>query len=94
MKALRSLTWLPIETAPLDGTSVLLLIKDAEHPLQDSNTSVSIGSYGVNGGLEEDPEWCFAGWCWCHDHYVRGEGVPTHWMPLPPKSEQPWTTGE
>lgn len=75
--------WLPIETAPTDGTSVLLLVMDGDYPLNDCNPCVSIGSYGTEGGPEYDPTWCFAGWHWCQDLYVRGNGTPTHWMPLP-----------
>ncbi len=78
-------TWQPIESAPKDGTSVLLLIdpQDSAHSLHDDSFVVSIGSYGVEGGAEVDPTWCFAGWSWSHDEYVRGKGTPTHWMPLP-----------
>lgn len=75
--------WRPIETAPLDGTDVLLLIECPENPLHNDSPSVSIGAYGVDGGRERDPTWCFAGWDWCQDKYVRGGGNPTHWMPLP-----------
>jgi len=76
--------WRPIETAPLDCADVLLLIDDPENPLQDARRSVSIGAYGVHGGPDRDPTWCFAGWDWCRDEYVRGGGVPIGWMPLPP----------
>ncbi len=78
-------TWQPIESAPKDGTSVLLLIdpQDSAHSLHDDSFVVSIGSYGVEGGAEVDPTWCFAGWSWSHDEYVRGKGTPTHWQPLP-----------
>ena len=75
--------WQPIETAPTDGTAVLLLIDDGDFPLDDCNPCISIGSYGTEGGPEYDPTWCFAGWNWCQDLYVRGNGTPTHWMPLP-----------
>lgn len=75
--------WRPISTAPLDGSTVLLLIDSPEHALNDDLYSVSIGSYGVDGGPENDPTWHFAGWDWCHDSYCRGGGTPTHWMPLP-----------
>jgi len=76
--------WLPIATAPRDGTSILLLIEGGELPLQDDSLSVSIGAYGVHGGPEEDPTWDFAGWSWHQDCYCRGDGKPAGWMPLPP----------
>ncbi|MBX3605328.1 MAG: hypothetical protein KF788_08655 [Piscinibacter sp.] len=75
--------WRPMKTAPNDGTAVLLLIVDGEHPLQDENPSVSIGSFGVEGGPESDPTWHFAGWSWHHDCYCRGAGEPRGWLPLP-----------
>ena len=76
-------TWLPIETAPKDGTTVLLLVADGEHNLQDEDPGITIGSFGVEGGPEEDPTWHFAGWSWYQDYYCRGTGTPTHWQPLP-----------
>ncbi|HCZ48394.1 MAG TPA: hypothetical protein DCZ11_05265 [Gammaproteobacteria bacterium] len=83
----KSAGWRPIETAPLNGDDVLLLIEQPENPLHNASRSVSIGAYGVDGGRENDPTWCFAGWDWCADKYVRGGGTPTHWMPLPPPPE-------
>ena len=77
------LGWQPIGTAPLDGSTVLLLIDHADHALHDDTYAVSIGSYGVNGGADYDPTWSFAGWDWSQDEYRRGSGTPTHWMPLP-----------
>lgn len=70
--------WLPIETAPKDGTKVLLHVVT---PPGDS--------YATMVGLPEGWESTEAGF-WCVD---RGEwttgtaGDPTHWMPLPPPPE-------
>ena len=83
------MAFLPMNSAPKDGTSVLLLIDGGEHPLSDDNPSVTIGSYGVAGGPEEDPTWTFAGWCWHQDCYCRGSGVPIGWLPLPPATPAP-----
>jgi hypothetical protein len=89
LDAVRSLVahagaWLPMDSAPQDGTSVLLRIDGGEHALQDDAVSVSIGSFGVEGGPAHDPTWNFAGWCWTQDCYCRGTGTPTGWLPLPP----------
>lgn len=85
--------WLSIETAPKDGTCVLLLVADGEHPLQDEDPSVTIGSYGVEGGPAEDPTWHFPGWSWHQDCYCRGIGNPIGWLPLPPAASQPADEG-
>lgn len=87
--------WLDMHTAPTDGTAILLLIEDGEHPLQDDGPNVTIGSYGVEGGPEIDPTWHFAGWCWHQDDYCRGSGVPVGWMPLPGVGmTQVWVCGQ
>lgn len=75
--------WNPMETAPLDCTEVLLLIEHPVNPLQDRDRAVSIGAYGVDGGWKLDRTWCFAGWDWGEDRYVRGGGTPVGWLPLP-----------
>ena len=75
--------WRPIETAPKDGSSVLLLVEDSDYPLEDERATATIGAYGTEGGTEFDQTWNFAGWDWCQDRYVRVNGTPTHWMPLP-----------
>lgn len=76
--------WLPMTNAPTDGTCVRLLIEGGEHPMQDETPSISIGSYGVEGGPEEDPTWHFVGWSWHQDCYCRGTGEPVGWLPLGP----------
>jgi hypothetical protein len=59
--------WQSIETAPKDGTRVLL-----HHPHAEDETVVA-GFWG---------EWGGAGPCWITDH-AEGWLNPTHWMPLP-----------
>ncbi|MBQ1761965.1 MAG: hypothetical protein IIZ92_03575 [Aquincola sp.] len=81
--AAATVPWNPMATAPTNGDPVLLLIEDNEHPLYDETMSVSIGSYGVEGGPKEDPTWHFAGWSWHQDCYCRGEGRPIGWLPIP-----------
>lgn len=75
--------WNPMETAPLDGTLVILLIDGGRHPLEDEIVHRTIGSC-VGDGPDADPTWHFAGWCWHSDQYCRGSGTPIGWLPLPP----------
>ena len=86
--------WRPIETAPKDGSSVLLLVEDSDYPLEDERATATIGAYGTEGGTEFDQTWNFAGWDWCQDRYVRVNGTPTHWMPLPPVEANAARKGE
>ena len=72
--------WRPIETAPKDGTDVLLLFTGLKR-------AVHIGSYDIsehirNGKSDYRSEGWSIGSMW-------GFGTnpnPTHWMPLPPDS--------
>lgn len=66
--------WLPIETAPKDGTRVLLWSLDADPALMPV-----IGEYDDDG-----PEPWGAAW-WqdpTTDHFPI-DADPTHWLPLP-----------
>jgi len=73
------MTWKPIETAPKDGTEVILLL-----PLDDAEVAIQ-GSWGKYPDCgTEDYGWEFArlnshgcGCCSSQDE------MPTHWMPLP-----------
>ena len=66
--------WQPIETAPKDGTRIIMLTEHGYH-------RVVIGRFfawdaGVSG--------------WETDSYrvLTGDDEPTHWMPLPPAPGQ------
>lgn len=64
--------WQPIETAPKDGTAVLLHIA---HPLPEAPNMV-IGRWGIYtlpSGRRD------TGWFW----YGSVAGAPIHWQPLP-----------
>jgi len=63
--------WLPIETAPKDGTEVLVFSPDVYYP-------VEIVTWQKNP---------YNGDAWASARCVDGltiSGRPTHWMPLPP----------
>lgn len=77
-------SWQPIETAPRDGTPVLLYFPDYDQPIQ-------VGYYAIiettrNGRcVSSDEYWC--GKWNDNTRFIRSvafmEDVPTHWLPLP-----------
>lgn len=83
----------PIDTAPRDGTIVILWVdysydgpagdRLGEHPLFDSANEL-IPTIGHNN-YDNDGEdrWLLAGWDWCHDQYTQGRGTPVLWEPFP-----------
>lgn len=77
--------WRPIETAPRDGTWVLLAC-----PKTQLELCVSMGSYyreeeRAENGRFIGGEWTAPDW----DGSVSGYLEPTHWMPLPEPPEAP-----
>lgn len=76
--------WQKIETAPRDGTPILLFSPASR---MDDPTNIVVGKFETYGA---DNEW----WAFCEEVLAdiagRIEPEPTHWMPLPPPpSEQP-----
>jgi hypothetical protein len=67
--------WQPIETAPKDGSFVLLFYPRAEPP-------VSIGYWDDAFGIAK-----IAGWMMMEFDSAFSAVTPTHWMPLPPAPE-------
>jgi hypothetical protein len=66
-----SVGWQLIETAPKDGTSVLLcLYKDND---RTDKRFCAVGHYRVDHGLG----------CWWDDVHWEQMWPPTHWLPLP-----------
>ncbi len=71
----------PMDTAPRDGTMVRLLVQFTEHATED--TDGPSWTIGANNGEHDGGDlWCFAGWCWTHDHFTEGKGTPVGWLPL------------
>lgn len=74
--------WLPMETAPKDGTLVRLLVEFEDHATEDGEEpQPTIGSNTWDNHHEFD-EWQFAGWDWCQDRYTQGIGTPIGWLPM------------
>jgi len=69
------MNWQPIETAPKDGTFVLL--SGHELPVWQGSWVGRVGRYPING--------------WTRFNSVDIDWSPTHWMPLPepPKDTTP-----
>jgi hypothetical protein len=73
--------WLPMETAPRDGTLLILLVEFDEHATEDTTEAApTIGSN--NYAHDGEDRWQFAGWCWTHDHWTEGKGTPVGWLPF------------
>lgn len=68
--------WQPIETAPKDGTDVLLFLQ---------NLRVCIGSYNINESFTNgELNYRYEGWNTGMITILGNETPqPTHWMPVP-----------
>jgi len=71
--------WMPIESAPKDGESILAICGSAYSPL----ANVTWWADGWTHYSRPDDKW----------HGGVGKWFPTHWMPLPPLPAPP-TKGE
>jgi hypothetical protein len=68
--------WQPIETAPLDGSYVIV----------DLNGKVGPAFYEKSTSKKSEKKGLPVGWVWIDecDQYVYGKEIfPTHWMPFP-----------
>lgn len=72
--------WCDMATAPTDGTMVRLLVEFEEHSTEDAEQAPTIGANNFDNDGED--VWRFAGWCWSHDHFTEGKGVPVGWLPM------------
>jgi hypothetical protein len=72
------MTWQPIETAPRDGTRVLVFW---------APSIIQISWHEVSYRVINGQEW-FRRVGWMVDGLTTGEIYPTHWMPLPDPPDQ------
>ncbi len=85
-------TPLPMDTAPRDGTMIRLLVRFTEHSTEDAEQAWTIGANGFDNDGED--VWKFAGWCWTHDHFTEGQGMPIGWLPMLDSATQTPAEGE
>ena len=76
--------WMPIETAPKDGTLIVL----------GSRNGVWIGKYLPLYGSGYRPDNPWSSMLLNHDHMAERYTWPTHWMPLPPPPTTPAGSGK
>lgn len=77
------LMWQPIETAPTDGTQVLLLYKGL-YP--DIGYFQSSQTFEHGKLVRETHEWWSSRSTYC---FGNDKPQPTHWMPIPPFNAPP-----
>lgn len=93
---LRSLIeWQPIETAPRDGTDIILGAPAQEYQGKPTDPRSTVGHWTTEDECQVDIGDC-GGDCRCREyeyvepHWMSWDGgfteenPPTHWMPLPP----------
>jgi hypothetical protein len=95
IRELSSPTWQPIETAPKDGTDIILGAPAQTYNGQPVAPRSTVGHWTTEEECREQIGDC-GGECRCpeytyHDPYwmtwdggFTEENPPTHWMPLPP----------
>lgn len=86
--------WLPMETAPKDGTVIQLLIHKDElsnciDGEEEGELSRTVGTNGFDNDGEDN--WRVVGWSWTHDCFTDvADGInPVGWCPLASLPEPP-----
>ncbi len=70
-----------METAPIDGTMVRLLVEFESGALEDTDQPVwTVGA--CHAADSTGYVWQFAGWNWTHDCFTEGSGTPIGWLPM------------
>jgi hypothetical protein len=64
--------WQPIETAPKDGTEVLLWLQPPYNSIEKARWFDLWGNWQIGEFPEDSDEYCGI-----------GSALPTHWMPIP-----------
>ena len=72
--------WQPIETAPKDGTWILVYGEGTDDEADTRKVSVAQYTNYLNGTIYDEFWWQFA---WYDGGYYGRFENPTHWMPLP-----------
>ncbi|ACV50167.1 hypothetical protein [Delftia phage PhiW-14] len=69
-----------MDTAPKDGRLLRLMVMFEAHATEDvDGPAPTIGHNSLT--QNDDDTWYFSGWCWDHDHWTEGVGVPVGWLP-------------
>jgi hypothetical protein len=74
------MNWQPIETAPKDGTWILVCGGRTNDDHKDRSHAVAQWTHYLNGRTREEGNWQFA---WYDGGYYGEYCDPTHWMELP-----------
>lgn len=85
--------WMPIESAPKDGTLIDLWVTGTHFTGRISDSKWGLPSDEDGEPVEDEPCWVSLDWHTTYDewYWMDVEYAPTHWMPLPPP---PKTEGE
>lgn len=72
--------WQPIETAPKDGTRVLVYGTYQWEDYLDRQQTGAVTAYYIAADFWDDED---IGWVLISTNPYRDRAQPTHWMPLP-----------
>ena len=73
--------YLPMTSAPKDGSLIRMLVKFEDHPLDDDDQPQWTVGFNNLSNTQVD-EWQFVGWSWQSDLFCDGTGTPIGWLPM------------